>query len=270
MEKIEITEEYLVEHFIGLSKSYRVIGEETGQTENHVKARARKFGVKRVNGNSTGRKFRYPINESLINRLDPVFNYLAGLAITDGHLSEKTGRLHITSANKGSKEVLEALARYFSSNCPVRVSNTPTMIAKGAKPLNNFYLYSDQLLSYLGEFYGSPCGNKALIIGKVNLGGLPKECVAMLLRGIIDGDGSIQERCAIRVEMGSKDIIASVAEMVYILAPDIKPIVGQTPRGYHYIYMSSQPAMKLLDILYQGYEDLRYADKYSKYSGISI
>lgn len=260
-----LTKEFLEEQFIHQCKSMSLIAQETNIEENVIKARLRKYGIRRSDYNSTGRRFRFPIDESKVDPNNPEMCYLAGLVVTDGHIyKDGSGRIHVSVANEGSFEVLDSIRKYFNSKCAIKKVNTPLMKSKGAKIQNSLHLYSDMLIKSLNTTFNIPIGDKSLSLGIPDISELSEQCKLMYLRGVIDGDGSIGNYGALAIEMGSEKFVRFLKELIFEVSGEetsVKMVKGK----YWWLYLSKVPTNNLMKKVYQGHEEFRFPDKYNKW-----
>ena len=122
---------------------------------------------------------KYPIDESKINSTIPEFMYFVGLFMADGTMNRKNNRVTIKIKDI---EPLTAIKKYFKTDVPISVLNDGYH-----EPSYELRLSSKVLAEYMGTFYTK---NKTQdVIWPIASNA---ECFKMLLRGFIDGDGSIE------------------------------------------------------------------------------
>ena len=265
-----LNRDFLYEQFIVNCKTARQIAEEFNGEEGikvmHVEYYIDKYKIKRSDVNN-GKRFKYPINESKIDKTSPIFCYFAGLVATDGYCDEKNSRVQLQITNEGSKEVFERIAEYFETKSPVKVRHNRRDKATGRKPRNELFLYSEVLLDYLEKEFNIPKGANTFTVG------VPKEfhsedCKRMYLRGVLDGDGNISHG-QFRMAKGSSTFIDGFIEIVKdIVNPnEIHRQISSNGKGGKYpeVRIQKDSTSCLLRYIYRGYEEFEFRDKYSQY-----
>lgn len=195
-----------------------------------------------------------PYNDSVFSNEDDISFYLLGLFITDGNISLKPnsdyGEASITSIDLEVLEKIRALvksdlllAKKKDSNCyRLRINNKP-------------------IVDWLRKFGVVP--NKTIIVEFPNI---PKVYLPDLIRGLIDGDGSIgcyNNKPMIRFDSASLSLITGVSNVlkdwnlsnkIVITKPvdsmlNGRPIKTTTPM--YRIALDGLKAYKLLKIIYK-------------------
>lgn len=176
------TKELLIQKWVKERKSQKEIAIEYGVHVGTIETYIKKLGL-------TGYRERqkYPVNKNKIDRLNPIYWYFVGLTISDGHLDFKNNRIIISLVN--DEDILLKLSEYFSTDdytIPVhrKVSSNNSVIF-------SLYLTGQLLLLDVAELLNITADSDKT--KDVCVPTAPnKNCGLMLLRGIIDGDGSIK------------------------------------------------------------------------------
>ena len=258
---MELTKEYLYENYILKNKTEQGIADELGIGVGKVDYWIRKLGVNVKISNPDSF-----LSLTNIDKSDPIFCYYAGLCATDGYLDYKNHRVSVRVGNEGSKEVLEALKNYFSFSGIVRqygrnnISNDLTIASpKILKELESMGIEGKKdSRSFSLDWYYSAT----------------KDCRRMFLRGVLDGDGSINKvGGAVRIAMGSEPFITKLRELVNHVA--LSPYKEQfstnsTKKNYPAIMLRKADSETVLKFIYEGFITYRFSDKYKKYCKIYL
>ena len=257
--------DYLKEEYITKGKSLSVLAKEHNISPKLMFYYTKKFGL-------VGQKSRIKntVNINKFDIKDPIFYYYAGLIATDGFIDDKNGRVILQVSNEGSYEVLCRLKDYFE--------------------------YSGEVNNYSGKFNLCITSRKLIeILGQLNISGAKgtstirypkhfysKECEIMFLRGVLDGDGNIHTHTskhtgkivggAFRISSSCTDLIEGVISSVNNLlgtSYEKKYSSNSSKVKYPQLEMRVQDSKDLYKILYQGYDEYKFLDKYNKYKQIS-
>lgn len=94
-----------------------------------------------------------------------------------------------------------------------------------------------------------------------------EECAHMFLRGVLDGDGNINEWCSITILTASENFISGLIKFINSeldINYELKwRKIGD--KSYPYVYIKSEESRKLCEKMYNGYEDFRIEYKYYGY-----
>ena len=198
---MELTREYLFENYIVQDKTQTQIAKELCIGDGKVDYWLRKYGLsfKRTNPDLV-------FNLQHIDNTDPIFCYFAGLVATDGYLDYKNKRISLRITNIGSKEVFEAIRKYFKYVRPVR-----RYIDKSHKnPSYDITIPNKCIFNELEKMgiYGDK-DNRSFSLEWFN--NVSEDCQKMFLRGILDGDGNFHNgafRLSMRLERFVLNLIA--------------------------------------------------------------
>lgn len=131
-----------------------------------------------------GRLKKYQINDEYFNSfISERESYLLGLIMSDGHVSNKTGRFEYTCSVRDIS-IIEFIKNELKSTHPIkRVSIKNIEYAR-------YVIANKKMVQNIIKKYSLPYSNKSknnIRIPSV----LPADCVSHFLRGFFDGDGSI-------------------------------------------------------------------------------
>lgn len=175
----EITKELLTEEWVINRLSQREIAEKYKVGLWLIESRIERFEL-----TSARTKIKYLLNSEHVSVESPVFWYLMGLTLSDGHIDEKNKRISITLTH--DYEILETLSLYYSKDKPIPVysylctnNNTRYSLTLSDVSLINLF-HSLGVDGYRKTYVATmPDPNN-------------KEMFNLMLRGFIDGDGSIR------------------------------------------------------------------------------
>lgn len=160
--------------------------------------------------------FKRNPNEKKIDPASPVFCYIVGLVATDGHLDKRATRVTI-NLNENDKELLEKIAEYFEVE--------PYLSYNRLTKSYTLSLTSKRLIDVISSFGVERFTNKTFEVG-CPVTFASDDCLKMYLRGVIDGDGSIDKR------RGYLDILSGSEKFIDGLI-DLMVSMGVYPRkGY--------------------------------------
>lgn len=180
-----ITKEFLQEQFFDMRKSQKLIAKELGCHITVVERAMKKFKL-------TGQiESRYKTRVELMNVNDACFCYLLGLFVSDGTI-KNDGRVAIKLKDK---DVLQVLSRYFDAPLYITSNGNELVIPSTYVPR----IFKDSFDE-----------------DKVTSVSLPKvKHPLMLLRGIIDGDGCIdQSGNRLRIGMCSYEAVDGIRQII--------------------------------------------------------
>lgn len=148
----------------------------TGVSHKGVEYWLKKHGIQKFIG-----KYKYPINTDRIDASNPKFMYFLGLYIADGTSNTKNKRVSIRIKDI---EPLEAIKEYFETRVPIaEIDNGYHTISKELR------ISGPEITDYCNNLYTN---KKTFDIAWPD--SLNKDCFKMLVRGFIDGDGSVEVR----------------------------------------------------------------------------
>lgn len=204
---------------------------------------------------------KYCINHQYFNQIDSAEKaYIVGLLATDGCLyrSEETSQI-ILELQLGDQEILE--------KCKERLEYTGPLIIRTNKKSATLQFTSTEIFNNLVSIGVGP--KKSLTIGALNIS---EQYNSHLLRGIMDGDGSIilygKKRATVMFASASRNFIEYIEGIVKKVLPDTNVQVYLDKTVFRLdIGGSVSPhcqVMKLLDYIYRD-STLHLNRKYQKY-----
>lgn len=255
---------YLVKEYIEKNRSESDIAKEWG-----IDPKLLHYYIKKNNLVGIKSRRKYTVDEGKLSMTDPVFCYYAGLIATDGYIDHKNHRVSLRVKNKGSKEVLQALADYFSFTGSVKMY-------KGCYDLT---ITSDVLISKLGSLRvkDTEQGKKTYTLKFPAILPSSEDCQRMFVRGILDGDGNIHiytssytnKVCGgqFRIVTASHDFIAGLTRYINRkFGFEYKVSIAKL-KGIEYpkLEMKVEDSKTFYKWLYKNFEEFRFSDKYNKY-----
>lgn len=256
-DNMELTREYLYEHYIVQDKSQTQIAKELGIGDGKVDYWIRKydFNFKRTDPDRV-------FNLSHIDANDPIFCYYAGLVATDGYLDYKNKRISLRVNNVGSDKVLENIRNYFGFVRPIReYHNKRVKHILYDLTIPNKCIFNE--LEKMG-IYGDK-GNRTFSIEWFN--NSSSSCKYMFLRGILDGDGNFHGG-AFRLSMGSKSFVENLIQVFNTICEDtyeLKYTSNSSKKKYPNITLHTADTTKVFRLIYNDFEQYRFDDKYNTY-----
>lgn len=211
-QEVTITKKFLLQEVFKLRKTQKQIALELGCGIWRIENAMSKFQL------TNQLHSRYKVKEEKMNPADPYFMYAVGLFITDGSIA-KDGRLSIRI---NDREPIKVLGDYF--DCPIYHCRRDT-----TRPQFEFNIpYSTPLTEYCKKL-SSELSTKTFNV-RVPLDIEDEKLNLLLLRGIIDGDGSIRpDSTSIRIFTASKLMSSSLSSLLKKL--DIEHTIQNTVYG---------------------------------------
>lgn len=236
-----LTKEFLQEEYIEKRKSQKQIAEEVGCHLGTIETYMKKHDL--VNKIFS----RYKVREDLMTENNPYFMYAVGLYMTDGSISNGN-RLSI---RLNDKDIIDVLCNYF--DCPRYFCRRD-----GVTPQYEFNIpYSTPLTKYCQKL--SNDNSKTFdITCPSNI--LNDDLKLLLIRGIIDGDGSIRKDLSdIRVFTASNNMqntLSTVLKELNINHTIQTTIYGPYKKTGWTIYIGKENATKDALRIYEKYPEL--------------
>ncbi|MGP7815718.1 LAGLIDADG family homing endonuclease [Niallia sp. 01092] len=138
-----------------------------------------KHGVKMNREQSSGQPRKHRVNEDFFKIWTHEMAWVLGIILTDGTISKQTHTITITQKNE---RILHLIADYLEANWNISAiyptRKTPTLI-----------INSKEIKMDLEKFGIIP--NKSLTVPFPNI---PEKFLPSFIRGVIDGDGWVQDR----------------------------------------------------------------------------
>jgi len=243
--------EYLEYHYVD-GDPVQSIGEVLGRSTKSILSKATYLNLFREY-----KPFKQPYDEDFFNKnaWTKELAYTVGIVITDGHVSKFPKKF--IDIEMCDKDVLEKIAR--------SINYTGNILEK-----------SDGNIKHNNSYYVRLSGKKVwdffTDLGLNNrksytciLPNIPHKFMKSFLRGVCDGDGSINiDKCGNpRVEIsGTKQFIEGIIAVVPIKGSFYSKLGGNT----YCIKYSSKNALSFLHLIYEdSNESIRMSRKYSKY-----
>lgn len=255
-------EEYLRTEYLIKKRTLVDIGNEFKTSGKHVAYYISKYGLQK------GTTSNLSLNENLLNWNNPIFNYLAGLLITDGYFDIKNHRFSLRVNNEGSFEVLSELADYFEMDSKVRIYTRSDNYKSG----NDLTFRCNKLFEVFKQ---------AGIEGLKNFRSfdykffqqLPRKCQSMFFRGVLDGDGNIKQNGNYRIAMLSADFIKNHLNFIneyFEVNYNVKLFSNSKYKHkYSGFELKKADSYRWLKFIYYKFPTLRFKDKYSRFQSIS-
>lgn len=236
-----ITREFLLQEYFELRKTQKQIAAELGCHVGTVESAMKRHNL------TNQITSRYKVKEELMTPDNPYFMYAVGLFITDGSIAAD-GRLSIRI---NDKEPVKALADYF--DCPYYHCR------RDSRPQHEFNIpYNTPLTDYCRSLSDNTSIKTFNV--RVPLDVQDESLRLMLLRGIIDGDGSIRpDATDIRIFTASNEMSKTLSELLDSLSIDhtvIDSIYGKYKKAGWTIRISTVATIPTLIRVYQEYPEL--------------
>lgn len=256
-DSMELTREYLYEHYIVQNKPEVRIAKELNMCEGKVDYWVRKyrFNFKRADPDKV-------FNLKHIDNTDPIFCYYAGLVATDGYLDYKNKRISLRVSNIGSYEVLDNLRNYFGFTRPIR----KYCHSMAKHPLYDLTIPNKCIFNELEKMgiYGDK-NNRTFSMDWFN--NAPLSCKYMFLRGVSDGDGNFHG-VAFRLSMGSKSFVENLIQLFNAMCSGnytLKYTSNSSKKKYPNVTLHKIDTINIFKLIYSGFEQYRFTDKYDTY-----
>lgn len=187
---MNITKDEAVSLYVNDGLTTREIAEKAGCTYRHILYVLRKEGV----DTSEKRRFGgYKINTEFFKRWSPEMAYVLGLVLTDGCVYKNT-----LSISQKDPYILEKVNDVMESTYPIRKRRN-----NGNSYINTLSIYRKSIVDDLSK-YGI-VGNKSLTVDFPNV---PDKYLSHFIRGVIDGDGWVQDRGYVMVVTSASPLFA--------------------------------------------------------------
>lgn len=255
------SKEYLLNEYIKKGRSQSNIAKEW-----NVSPKLINYYVVKNKLNGIKSKRKYTCNTEKFDFTNPIFCYYSGLIATDGYIDLKNNRVSLRLNNKGSKQLLNNLKNYFEFTGQVRTY-------KGNHDLT---ITSNELINELKKL-NIEGSNKTYDLKFPKLNDLSEDCQLMFMRGVLDGDGNIHVQKSkysgnyiggqFRVVTASEDFIQGIIDFLNKKFNRQEKLSFAKVKGVNYpkLEMTVEGSKQFYNWVYQGYEDFRLKDKYSKY-----
>lgn len=236
-----ITREFLLQEYFENRKTQKQIAAELGCHVGTVETAMKKHGL-------TGQTLsRYKIKQELMTPDNPYFMYAVGLFITDGSIA-KDGRLSIRI---NDKEPVKALCDYF--DCPYYHCRRDT------RPQHEFNIPINTPLTDYCRALTNNVEKKTFDV-RIPTDIQEESLRLLLLRGIIDGDGTIRpDSTDIRIFTASKpmaDTLEILLDSLLIEHTTIDTIYGRYKKPGWTIRITTAHTVPTLIRVYEDYPEL--------------
>lgn len=252
---VKITKEYLYENYIVLDKSMASIAKELGITESKVWYWVHKY---ELDYKSTDIDKVFQLKH--IDNSDPIFCYFAGLLATDGYFDYKNSRVSLRVNNEGSKEVFEAIREYIDYIRPIR------SYGKGNRLLYDITIPNKCIFSELAKMGISGLKDtRTFNLDWFNQAS--RECQLMFLRGVHDGDGNFHNK-AFRLSMKSESFVVNLIKAINNILDSnyvLRYTSNSSKNKYPNVTLHVDDTNRLFKLIYDGFEEFKFSDKYNKF-----
>lgn len=238
---------YLYNAYITKRLTVKQIATECSVSASTIEKWLNKFNIKRGN-------VKHTINNDKLDFNNPIFFYYAGLVATDGYLDKVVPRVSLRLRNSGCKDVLNYIKEYFEFSGELynfnQVDYELCITSKELREKMKYFGISDK---------GKQCNTfpYQLLCYSYSV------CVALFLRGILDGDGNIKKNGVFRITLGNRKYLQDMSNFIN---ETLKLDTTVLPdRDYWKIEMTKGQSKVFLDFVYQDYLMLKFEDKYNNY-----
>lgn len=208
------------------------------------------------------------IDEYKVRVDNPIFCYYAGLIATDGFIREgvgKHGYIIINLSGEDSLRILNTIASYFEYGGEIKIRENHGGFSD--KPFYEFTVTSEVLTKTLRSMgiYGK---KKDLLERMPSLEQYNEECQRMFIRGIMDGDGTIDPaRGRMQIITESFAFIQKLQDFINFKLDTNYEIKTRIINGKEmpYILLPKVDSLRLFKWMYEGYEEFRINYKYERY-----
>lgn len=192
------------------------------------------LNIENVEMNSTGQPRKRKVNEDFFKVWSNEMAWVLGMFLTDGCMSGSS--FSISFAQKDTS-ILDKIEKAMDADCyrtiPTETRNTPSIV------INSKKIYNDLL-----ELGMSPA--KSLTVGMTDV---PEEFMPSFVRGVIDGDGWVQDRgYVMNVTSGSIEFANGLYEV--FKSWDLNTSVIQEGVYYRIWVKGKQDIINLHNIIY--------------------
>ena len=233
--KNELTRNDMIERYLSGTPT-KDIAEEFGVTERGIRYIMKEEGIET---RKTGQPRKNKVNEDFFKTWSNEMAWVLGMFLTDGCVSKNS---HTVTISQKDTSILEKIAKAMDADFVLakqtKTKRTPTLL------INSMIIKED--LINLGI---SP--KKSLT---VEMPPIPKEYMPSFIRGVIDGDGWVQDRGYIVTITSASEKFSNTLKDIFISWELNTRINGQkTERGnpiYRIIVSGKQDVINLYDIIY--------------------
>lgn len=263
------SKEYLYEEFINKGRTEEDIGNEL--YEKYGKWSSISYLLEKYNLRHVKSKYKFRVDESKFNLLNPVFNYYAGLVLTDGFIHAEHAYVSLSLTNDSSYNIMSKFKDYFKFEGPILIRDYKYGDTS-KKHIYELRMSSDKLVNALERMGAVRGGTKSFTVSAPKKFSTERNA-KLFCRGVLDGDGNIH--CSkgkvvgqFRIVKGSESFIQGIIDIInkylglnYILS-------WHKQRGVLYpkLEMKINDSLKFYEWIYScGYDDYRFPEKYNKY-----
>lgn len=255
------TKDYLIEEYLIKRKSAREIAKENNCGRGKVEYWLSKYGIKKG-------RFKDVLNEDKIDLTNPIFNYYCGLVATDGYTDRKNTRIVIRLRNKGAKELLTHLKKYFEFTGSVGLYKERDY---------DLTMSSEKLLEVIDSL---GIGEKKQYV-KFPQEFHNEDCERMFLRGVLDGDGNIHTI----VSKYTGNVVGGEFRIVHCSLDFVEGVIDcinnrlnlNCKLSYHHVKDILYPKLEMTvpdslvfyNWIYRGYDEFKLSDKFERYKQIT-
>lgn len=190
-------------------------------------------------------------NPILPQKFTPELAYFLGLLVTDGHLQadKRYNRYKLsifTSYEEEVKIISDLIGLLFQ--CEPRIYKKKKY-GFNVRINHDIYINSKDLVTYINLKFDIPLIAKSISvrIPKIFFN-TNKQNIYSFIRGIIDGDGSINNQGYIYISSGSKDFLSDLSKLLMLINVSYGKIVKEITS--YKLYISKQSTYKLYQLIY--------------------
>ncbi|MFF5995075.1 LAGLIDADG family homing endonuclease [Lysinibacillus sp. KU-BSD001] len=223
-------------HMYNQGMSYKSMIEQTGLSERAIRNVVKKHGI---NTRPIGQPRKHKVNEDFFKFWNDKMAWVLGVFVTDGHINKSTHSIYFSQKDE---RILKLIATYMEADYVLmpfgKTKTTPTII-----------MNSKEIKKDLEQMGITP--NKSLTLKFPHV---PEQYLPSFIRGVIDGDGWVQDRgYVMNVTTGSKGFAESLHEVFQTWELKSEITVEKSQKGtdiYRTWIKGKQSIIKLAEIIY--------------------
>lgn len=200
-------------------------------------------------------------DESLIDYKCPIFNYLMGLAATDGCIDSNSFRLSIR-LKAYDRQVLDSLSKHFRLSTGVRLYRN-NAVADLTLP--------SKLLVKVAESF-NVTKQKTFTL-EVPRSFYSDECLRLYMRGVIEGDGSLKingQGISVRLYCGSEKFVEGLIDLIqnkfnFSVKKKFQKTKDKLYPGFEFGGLN---AIVFLEWIYKDYPSFRIERKFERFNTV--
>lgn len=190
-------------------------------------------------------------NPILPKKLTPELSYFLGLLITDGHIrynkNYRDYRVNLYTSYEEEIEIISNLIN-FLFKCEPRIYKKKKY-GFNIRTNHNIYINSKDLAKYLNINFNIPTGAKSLSVRIPKyFFNTSKQNICSFIRGIFDGDGSINNQGYMYISSGSYNFLLGLSKLFNIVNIHKGKIIKEITS--YKLYISKQSMSRLYQLIY--------------------